>query len=54
MELHYKVMVVEERRGRLDVSTDTVVVLGYKFMQHALDVDPKGIPDDEAVRSLRF
>ena len=52
MELHYKVMIAEEKTGMLKLSTDTVVVLGYKFIQYALNVDPSTIPDDQQTKAL--
>jgi hypothetical protein len=58
MELHYKVMIIEEKKGIMATvgrgTTDTVVILGYKFIAHALDVDPEELPDDKDLRSLRF
>ena len=58
MELHYKVMITEEKKGMMAKvgggSTDTVVILGYKFIAHALDVDPEELPDDENLKALRF
>lgn len=65
MELHYKVIITEEKFGMFRRigglrrigelwADDTVVILGYKFIQHALDVNPAKLPDDEAVKALRF
>mgnify|MGYP002804387164 FL=1 len=52
MELHYKVVITEDKSMLHGKST--VVVLGYKFISHVLDVDPSTIPDDQDLRALTF
>jgi hypothetical protein len=54
MELHYKVVITEEKQGMLGRGKDTVVILGYKFIAHVLDVDPNALPDDTDLKALRF
>ena len=52
MELHYKVVITEDKS--MLHAKSTVVVLGYKFISHVLDVDPSTIPDDQDLRALTF
>ena len=56
MEIQYKITIVEEKVGALarvgGGSTDTVFILGYKFIQHVLDIDPASLPDDEKLEEL--
>ena len=58
MELHYKVVITEEKVGAFSSvgrgTTETFVILGYKFIQHALSTDPNTLPDDEKLKALRF
>lgn len=65
MELHYKVIITDEKFGMFQRiaglrrkgelwADDTVVILGYKFIKHALDIDPAKLPDDDAVKALTF
>jgi hypothetical protein len=58
MELHYKVVITEQKTGVMAKvgrgTTDTVVLLGYKFISQVLDVDANQLPNDEDLRSLRF
>ena len=57
MELHYKVIITEKKGMLAKVgvgTTDTVVILGYKYIAYTLDVDPKNLPDDASLKTLRF
>ena len=53
MELHYKITMTESK-ANLWNSTDTVVVLGYKFIQYAMNVRPADLPDESSLKQLTF
>ena len=49
IEAHYKVKILEESKGGVPGfrSKDTVVLIAYKCIAHAMDLDPEDFPDDE-------
>lgn len=54
IEAHYKVKVLEETTGKVFKSRDTVVLIAYKCIVHAMDLDPADFPDDEEHKQLTF
>lgn len=54
IEAHYKVKVLEETQGTLFKSKDTVVLIAYKCIAHAMDLDPADFPDQEEHKQLTF
>ena len=54
IEAHYKVKVLEETKGTVFKSKDTVVLIAYKCIAHVMDLNPEEFPDDEEHRQLTF
>jgi len=56
MEAHYKVKVLEETKGSVPgfKSKDTVVLIAYKCIAHAMDLNPAEFPDDKEHKKLTF
>ena len=56
IEAHYKVKVLEEIKGNriTGMSKDTVVMIAYKCLSHAMDLDPEDFPDDKALAQIKF
>lgn len=56
IEAHYKVKVLEEIKGNriTGTSKDTVVLIAYKCLSHAMDLDPEDFPDDKALAQIKF
>ncbi|XP_028398627.1 uncharacterized protein LOC114522194 [Dendronephthya gigantea] len=58
MELHYKVIITDEKVGALSRfvggTNETVVILAYKYIEHALSTDPSTLPDEEKLKALSF
>lgn len=56
IEAHYKVKILEESKGSVPgfKSSDTVVLIAYKCIAHAMDLDPQDIPDDEEHQQITF
>ena len=55
IEAHYKVKVLEESKGTVfGRSKDTVVLIAYKCIAHAMDLNPAEFPDDEEHKQLAF
>ena len=54
MEAHYKVKVLEETKGTVFKSKDTVVLIAYKCIAHVMDLDPAEFPDAEEHKKLTF
>lgn len=54
IEAHYKVKVLEETKGTVFRSRDTVVLIAYKCIAHAMDLNPADFPDDEEHKQLTF
>lgn len=54
LEAHYKVKVLEETKGTFIKSKDTVVLIAYKCIAHAMDLNPAEFPDEEMYKKLTF
>ena len=54
IEAHYKVKVLEETKGAVFKSKDTVVLIAYKCIAHVMDLNPAEFPDDEEHKKLTF
>lgn len=55
LELHYKVKILEEDRGRIRSHKETVVLIAYKCLAHVMNLDPNEYPDNEEMTAaLRF
>ena len=54
IEAHYKVKVLEETKGTVFKTRDTVVMIAYKCIAHAMDLNPADFPDDEEHKQLTF
>lgn len=55
LELHYKVKILEEDKGRIRTHKETVVLIAYKCLAHVMDLNPDEYPDDEEMQAaLRF
>lgn len=56
IEAHYKVKVLEEIKGNriTGMSKDTVVMIAYKCLSHAMDLDPEDFPDDKTLAQIKF
>lgn len=54
IEAHYKVKVLEETKGTVFKSKDTVVLIAYKCIAHVMDLNPAEFPDDEEHKKLTF
>ena len=56
MEVHYKLKLLEEDKGTMFTgrSKDTVVLIAYKCITHAMDLNPEEFPDNEEFKKLTF
>jgi len=54
IEAHYKVKVLEESKGTVFKTKDTVVLIAYKCIAHVMDLDPAEFPDDDEHKQLTF
>ena len=55
LELHYKVKILEEDKGRIRSHKETVVLIAYKCLAHVMNLDPNEYPDNEEMTAaLRF
>ena len=56
IEAHYKIKVLEEIKGNrlTGKSKDTVVLIAYKCMSHAMNLDPRDFPDDKELEKIKF
>ena len=56
LEAHYKVKILEESKGSVPGfrSKDTVVLIAYKCIAHAMDLDPEDFPDENEYKQITF
>ena len=56
VEVHYKIQMLDETTGYKFVSRtkDTVVLIGYKCLNHAMDLNAADYPNDEEYKELTF
>ncbi|XP_028398630.1 uncharacterized protein LOC114522196 [Dendronephthya gigantea] len=58
MELHYKIIIMDKQVGVMSHvgrgTKETIVILAYKYIEHALSTDPSALPDEEKLKALRF
>ena len=56
LEVHYKVKILEETKGWVGSKRrETVVLVAYKAIAHAMDLNPADYPDDEELpQVLKF
>lgn len=55
VEVYYKIKMLDETKGLLSKTKDTVVLIAYKCLNHAMNLDPADYPnDDEEYIQLKF
>ena len=57
IEAHYKVKLLEETEGEymgFRSSKETVVLIAYKCLAHAMDLNPEDYPDEETFKQITF
>lgn len=55
LEVHYKVKILEETKGWIGPKKkETVVLVAYKALAHAMNLDPEDYPDAEEFQALKF
>ena len=57
IEAHYKVKLLEETKGEymgFRSSKETVVLIAYKCLAHAMDLNPEDYPDEETFKQITF
>ncbi|XP_028398629.1 uncharacterized protein LOC114522195 [Dendronephthya gigantea] len=57
-ELHYKIIILDKQVGVMSHlgrgTKETMVILAYKYIEHALSTDPSALPDEEKLKALSF
>lgn len=55
IEVHYKVKILEEMKGWIgQKKKETVVLVAYKALAHAMNLNPSEYPDDDELQALKF
>lgn len=54
VEVHYKIKMLDETKGLFSTTKDTVVLIAYKCLNHAMDLKAADYPNDEEYKQLTF
>jgi hypothetical protein len=54
MEMHYKLKLIDENKGRFVKDRNTVVLVAYKCKAYTLNVPLTSVPDDNELKQITF